>query len=378
MAKLPPMRTGQIVKIRARKLDFSFWPMRRSSRRWGLARRIFATEPWPLLRRAIPTQINVQSRVEEARAYLDQSKDFFNAASSAGVTGAKPLLLYYSFLNLAKSFILTKSPSPPNLENAYHGLSESSKNTGTTLTHNSIYAHPSSAGNINIFHEIWKLLTTRTLSSKTVLPISQLIPQVVSGHRLWAKKLKEERFVSVEELRFIKTTSPNRLWLRLAVEKGDLRRMKVNQSELIERARLKDDWQRVKDPNSQDDLLLIESKTPVKFSHRAADEIQTVVSKIKPKLWATVTSSSPHRKFYLYLQKTNEPESSLLPQLLSVYAITFFLGSVSRYRPTDFHEILDGDNGAWIESFLADQPNQLLYLLTSEFTEQEVAPSNLA
>ena len=44
----------------------------------------------------------------------------------------------------------------------------------------------------------------------------------------------------------------------------------------------------------------------------------------------------------------------MLPQILSIYAITFYLSSIVRYRPHHFDLILDGAFGPFIEAFLND------------------------
>ena len=58
----------------------------------------------------------------QAAAYLNQARDFFHAAEESDVSAAKPLLLYYSFLNLAKCFVATRQGTA--LGTIHHGLSE--------------------------------------------------------------------------------------------------------------------------------------------------------------------------------------------------------------------------------------------------------------
>jgi hypothetical protein len=51
----------------------------------------------------------------------------------------------------------------------------------------------------------------------------------------------------------------------------------------------------------------------------------------------------------------------------------FYFGSVTRYRPHVYEEILSGPYGPFVNEFMASQPDQLLYLLASEICEREVA-----
>ena len=86
---------------------------------------------------------------------------------------------------------------------------------------------------------------------------------------------------------------------------------------------------------------------------------------------AGMLSQRPYRQYYLYPSPAAQ-HGQVLPQILSIYAITFYLGSIVRYRPHHFDEILKGDFGPFIETFLNDQPTQFLYLMASEFAQREV------
>lgn len=53
--------------------------------------------------------------------------------------------------------------------------------------------------------------------------------------------------------------------------------------------------------------------------------------------------------------------------------LIFFFGSVVRYRPQAFATMTRGRFGAWINDFVAAQPEQLLFMLASEMRRREVA-----
>jgi hypothetical protein len=50
-----------------------------------------------------------------------------------------------------------------------------------------------------------------------------------------------------------------------------------------------------------------------------------------------------------------------LPPLASVYAIMFYLGSITRYKPYDFDRIVAGKFTWLIGEFLKTQPAQFVY-----------------
>src|SRR5262245_537267 len=104
---LPPPKAGTELRVLHRKVNYSFWPMGRTTRRFGLQSRVFATDPWSVIRHSIEKRCAAASKVQ-AQAFRAQSQDYFRAADVAGLFTARPVLLYYSFLNLVKAFVLTK------------------------------------------------------------------------------------------------------------------------------------------------------------------------------------------------------------------------------------------------------------------------------
>jgi hypothetical protein len=107
MPKYPAERAGVPLKVLQRNLEFSYWPMARETRRFGLQSRVFASDPWNVFERAV--HLKCPKPVEKlALAYLEQARDFFLASQAGNVRAAKPLLVYYCFMNLVKTFGLTK------------------------------------------------------------------------------------------------------------------------------------------------------------------------------------------------------------------------------------------------------------------------------
>lgn len=93
---------------------------------------------------------------------------------------------------------------------------------------------------------------------------------------------------------------------------------------------------------------------------RAADEIKDVVEAVRPFLRRSATSMPPYRHYYVHLSPPARRQERL-PQLLSLYMLFFYFGSVTRYRPHVFDEILSSNYGPFVREFIASQPDQLLY-----------------
>jgi hypothetical protein len=196
--------------------------------------------------------------------------------------------------------------------------------------------------------------------------------QVVVGHRLWREAGKKERFVALHDIQFFHDVSegPGNAWVRLYISRGDLTRFDISQKALVIEGRLADMFEKVKcdDP----DLLCFEQANPTPYGHRASAVLKAVVESVRPIRWRSATSMPPYRLYYLHLTPP-EHEGQRLPQLLSLYLLFFYFGSVTRYRPHIFDQILKSKYGPFVREFIASQPDQLIYLLASEICQREVA-----
>lgn len=88
----------------------------------------------------------------------------------------------------------------------------------------------------------------------------------------------------------------------------------------------------------------------VGYSTDPAEALALIIRKFKNKIWETARIESPHRKPYLYCCPDAE-QNTRLPQILSVYLLMFFLGSVTRYFPLYFDDLLDSRYGPLFETF---------------------------
>ncbi len=382
MPRLPQPRDGERLRIKERPLEFSFWPVERSTRRFGLGTRVFATDPWTVIRRS--AEVRCLAGTENAVfALLEQAEDFFKAAES-GVKAAKPLLLYYCFMNLAKAFVLT-CRRRERVDNAHHGLGERLDTAlgGRELINAFLEAKqtvgpgPIPAGSIQVFDELLQAISGAAVPTNRFrydLPL--LLPQIVPGHRLWVEgtvRNESERFIAIEEIEFRCDPNNKTLWIQFYVFRDDLVRIGLNHGALLTHSRIDGLFREVHSNTIRDEreVLIFEQMATLQYNDRPSDKIDELVAPLRSLLWRTVLSQRPYRQYYLYPAPAAE-HGQVLPQILSIYAITYYLGSIVRYRPHHFDEILKGDFGPFIEAFLNDQPTQFLFLLASEFAQREV------
>lgn len=166
------------------------------------------------------------------------------------------------------------------------------------------------------------------------------------------------------------------MWLHVEVANGDLSRLGLGQAKLLQLSRLAPSWHAVRAPHGVSKLWL-ETTSPGNYSAGwIADGVMPLVDAIRHHIWQTVLTVPPYRGYYLFVPPSSELPS-VLPQILSAYALMFYFGSITRYRPHHFDRILVGPYGAFVESFMQDQPSQLLFLFASEFAKREVSKAAL-
>lgn len=294
---------------------------------------------------------------------------------------ARPLLLYYCFMNLTKAYALTVQQKP-TFNQAQHGIAERIGTGGVELDDAYLEAYKSPnprTGALNLFDEFLEALSGTVLSANQNFHLKSLLPQILPGHRLWAEAANQtERFISLESIRLIESTKRKQIWLLLYLFADDLTRLGVSHKRLLQESQLAGKFREVKTERSVQGrrLICFEQTQPLAYSHRASDEVANLVADVKRFLWATVASVPPYRRYYVYLAPPAE-HGEVLPQLLSIYAITYYLGSITRYRPQHFDVILKGSFGPRIEEFISGQPLQFIYLMASEFAEQEVTKPSI-
>jgi hypothetical protein len=375
MSQLQTPRDGSVLRVKNQDVPFSLWPTARETRRYKLQSRIFTSDPWALMAEGIADLCSKRSK-EAAHAFRAQAEDFFDAAIAMGSRNlwAKPLLLYYAFLNLSRAYLLTWGFSNPT-ERPHHGIAEKARIRqveGTRLT-----VHPSRPKNPQLFDQLLKALTGHGLKARKSYRLGYLMPQILFGHRVWCSASDEhERFLPNRAISYIDNRDSKGLWTRIHVSKEELSKCGLTQVEALSRARMKKDWTYVKDPDAEHGLC-IEEKAPHIYSHRPSDVLMSATDSIRPYLWTSVLLHPPYRKYYLYMAPPGE-RSSVLPQLLSMYTVIFLPGSITRYQPHQFENLLDTQYGAHLIGALTEIPNQYIYLMASEFLKREVTRASLA
>jgi hypothetical protein len=228
---------------------------------------------------------------------------------------------------------------------------------------------------VHVFPAVLSALKYTPPPDKTVLEVSDLLPQVVVGHRQWRDaEDRAERFVRVE-VQFRHDADKRAVWICLYVRLDDLSRYAVNPSAVLTSANLDAVFQLV--PSIDPEAHCFEMRRPAKYRDDAVETLQQLAYRVRDYLWEIVSTvpGAAYRRYYLYL---SPPGAEPLPQLGSLWATFFYLGSVVRYRPHTFAQMIAGPFGPFITEFISAQPAQMLYMLASEMCRREVAQPAIA
>lgn len=374
MTRLRDQKTGELLKVKGRPIKFSRHLVKKGDRRFGLQTRIFATNPWSVIRGSI-NNIDDPVAKNQANSFVEQAEDFYRAYQSAHEISSKPLLVYYSLMNLVKAFGLYKEVMY-EYGKAQHGLQEGIHPGGTEFQDSFLKAFNSRTASINIFGDFFQAFTGSSMATRErVFDLKYIHPQILQGHRLWAAANDvEERFVEIERIDFLHDSNDKKIWVVLNVFADDLTRFGISRKRLVDEAGLDGLFHNVKSEEFQGDRLLLkfEQTNPMSYTGRPSDKLESLVSILKDEIWSAVLRAPPYRKNYLYLSPPAEKKDRI-PQILSIYAFIYYLGSVTRYRPYFFDTLLSQEQGAHIEELISNIPQQFLFLLASEFSGREVA-----
>lgn len=381
MPRVPAARQGSVLNAKGRRLPFSYFPVTKGNRRYGLYDTVFAVSPWSVMAGEVGRRLKGDEETE-ALAFLRQAEDFHRAAS-AGVS-TNPVLTYYAFVNLAKSLIRIRGYDG-SFDRAMHGMTEKTSVGGTELIDSTVVARDG-GDKVNIFPELVERLGYPRPPDGAEYRVTELLPQMVVGHRIWRESGQghNERFVDLKHIDFVDDSERRELWLRLYVGRDDLSRYDMTRKRLLEEGSLKNDFQEVAVETTDRsgeaaNLVCLEQVQALSYSGLPTDVVADLVDWMKGRLWRIVSSipGAGYRRYYLHLTPKAEADARL-PQLASLWALFFYFGSVVRYRPHLFQAALQGSQGAFVAEFVASQPDQMLYLLASEVCRREVARPAIA
>jgi hypothetical protein len=172
----------------------------------------------------------------------------------------------------------------------------------------------------------------------------------------------------------------NTIWLNIFLVKDDLMRLEISPADFLSQSGLATSYTEVECTEKSEigrPLICFQRSNVTRLTtNHCVNELDDLFRTLRQRLWVSAASVVPYRRYYVYLCPPDE-EAQQLPQLLSIYAISYYLGSITRHRPHHFSTIIDSDLGPAVLDFISGQPMQYLYLIASEFAQQEISKPSM-
>lgn len=331
---------------------------------------ILTSDPLGYLEAWLNNQLNAIQRdtkskkgtLTKAIYFTRLSKDFYNSSLISEMP-SKGTLLYYSFINIVKVYLLINGYELEK-QVEHHGLSlpANYKDKLKLIT-------PSGDG-ISIFHEFAKCLGKEINASDGLdIKFEELLSSLPEVHEIgFALGLFPElkrKFLPVDLV--IRTNkSRKKIFYTLSYEKKFDYQMKVDKlNRGIFRSKL------IK-LNIENDLNKHYFKSSLNLSYTNNSEkswnscYPKIVSDINE---MNLTPMITRQGFRFYL----DLEPKRFHRLSSVLGFAYYLGTVARYRPSLNEEILKGKYQSIINEAIISCPNQFFYLMVSHITKQVCA-----
>lgn len=351
--RYPPPRPGGLLV----KNPPTGFPLFCSSTR---SARVVTADPWAFYRHLALTKLNGGEAVR-ALPFIDQAYDFFRAARNPHA-GSRPVLYYYCFLNLIKAALLIqRSPIPVVLK---HGISDPKANQRSKLQLSGQHVRilGRARDRSDLFPEAIVMLGGLASKARD-FNVIDLLAQVPCIHRTFTRVSgKAPSFCPVDRTELFHDRSS--VWARLGV---NLRHRDVQSTlpRLKGMRRFQSTLVQVR--SAERGEAWFETKPAPGRTRGVNTAIQSLSKSLQALTPAPILTTQGYR---MYLPTTSA--SSRLPPLAVGYAVAFYLGSVTRYRPDVFDKILTKGYAWVVEEFLATYPMQFIYGLASEVAGVDV------
>ena len=291
---------------------------------------------------------------------LEQAKYFFQAAETTPIK-SQPLLYYYSFMNLAKIVVkisVSDSHAIWQSKRYMHGVS-ARPGTMSSLNDSKI----SCIDDINHANvaKLFLEVMGNTFTSGQEFGVKELLASCLGIHRAYTETYNtKETFFRLDDL----TASVDRRTMNFSAVIHDC----TNESA----ATLRRDYPNISNlddsGNSTDCFKWKEELIRAKSGDCTKKDLFALASKLRQSGIWSITNG---RDVSLYISSS--------PIRLStesiIYLLMFFFGSITRYSPYLFDELLSDKNMWLMSEFLKTQPKQFIYLVTSRVLGRNICQS---
>ncbi len=282
---------------------------------------------------------------EYMNSLLEQAKHFYNAAENSPVK-SKPLLYYYSFLNLSKVII--------NIDKKYgqtrymHGIGANHNNR---FIHSTLRIAEKKSFLKNISIELSESLDGFSINYPLSVNVKDYMMHCIGVHRAYSEIYNlEEIFFRIEDLKVFKSGKKIISRFKVCAPQDKISSLQDLGYNIIE---------------DEENFYWQEEVLTSSYS-MTRNAYYLLSQHLRNKgIWYFVNNDG----YTLYI--SNSSINRYPPEII-IYNTMFFLGSITRYHPYMFDQIFS-DKEQWLMSeFLTTQPKQFLYLSTAKILGQTV------
>lgn len=349
-------KAGEVVAFKKIPIPYTFWP-----EAYVKHNRLVTSNPWACMATHLKMNVKDSKVRSQSLAFIEQSEDFSNSANTARI-GSKPLLYYYSFLNLAKAYLAVRKNTC--LSKCGHGLIDYDKGLKGRLTITSlkVKTEDHTPKRMSVYRETVEALGFNVPHMGPTSQFTELFGQTVSIQQLLTHTLNAPlRFFPVHDISFRFDPSEKIVWATMQIKRDDLAFNKNAPKEIRNGMGA---FSEVK-PGDSSPVRQYQSDC-IHYRKSPIDALPALVEKTKKDIWSLLRPGK-YNYFVSSISKTKR-----LSQVASCYQAMFYLGSIVRYRPDDFSRLLEGKHGWVIQEFVNTQPLQFVYLLGSALINAEM------
>jgi hypothetical protein len=296
--------------------------------------------------------------------YLQQAAEFYGVAHTARANTA-PLIYYYSFLNLAKALCELKHPRLHRQPESYrHGVSwRASPRSLVNPERERITVTAR-----GVWHLLWEVIMGRRCpaanpASVRIRDLFSYCPEVSSEFGRTYRGPR--RLIELNEPDILYDNDLDEAWIRFSLDRSDLRLHRLSIPKLLPLIRFHGGGYR-EVRSQKKEFRTFQSKTPVKVGP-GRTALEAIYPHVQPFNLFTHLDRG-ELKFSIPVQGRLPIQ---MPQIIILYSILFWLGSLVRYDPHSVNDLMDSPYWIIIDGFMSQSRVWLLELMEWTFYQTE-------
>ena len=304
--------------------------------------------------------------IKNLKLYIDQAQEFYEAARIAKATTA-PLFYYYSFLNLGKALCEIRYPRFHQMRESYnHGISWRPNPQFTVSMHSDSVRL--------VGRGVWHILYEAVTRQECRLPNPSTI-RIVDLFSLNAETETEyemifdrpTKLIELHEPKVLVNSDETEIWLRFSLWRENLKQLRITRPTFLKFITSPGaTYHYVRSTDS--DLWTFEHAKTIKVPTAHEGAMEEIV---EPAIRAMnlFVSLTPDELQYAVPVQAHLPVR--LPQVMVLYSLLFWLGSLVRYDPHSVARLQEEEHWLLIDGFMNQSRRWLLELFEWELYQCE-------